>query len=73
MAQTTPDLSEMETEAPMVEVRQIIRGVTWRFLGDRTAADHAYCVRFNVSHAPQPLVAPDGAWAYALPAVKPPR
>ena len=73
MMQTTPDSGVMQTEATTVEVRRTISGVTWRFLGDRAAADTAYCVRFNVPQAPEPLVAPDGAWAYALPAVKPPR
>ena len=40
---------------------------TWRYLGDRDDADRAYCFRFGVSQAPEPMVAPGGAWAYPLP------
>lgn len=73
MAQTPPDSGVLPTDVPMQEGRRPISGVTWRYLGDRAAADHAYCIRFNVPHAPEPRIAPDGAWAYALPAVKPSR
>jgi hypothetical protein len=48
------------------------RDATWRFIGDRAAADRAYCARFGVSQAPEPIVALGGAWAYALPIVAPP-
>jgi hypothetical protein len=40
---------------------------SWRYIGDRAAADGAYCVRFSVTEAPEPYVVPGGAWAYALP------
>lgn len=43
------------------------RATSWRYLGERTAADLAYCVRFGVTVAPEPYVAPGGALAYALP------
>lgn len=46
------------------------REATWRYLGDRDDADRAYCFRFGVSQAPEPFVAPGGAWAYALPVVE---
>ena len=44
---------------------------TWRYLGDRTAADMAYCARFGVTEAPEPTRAPGGIWAYTLPAAVP--
>lgn len=40
---------------------------TWRYLGDRAAADGAYCARFGVPVAPAPDVVPGGVWVYALP------
>lgn len=43
--------------------------ITWRYLGDRDEADQAYCFRFDVSQAPEPVGIPGGAWVYALPAV----
>ncbi len=43
-------------------------GVTWRFLGERDAADRAYCARFGVSEAPEPVRVLGGALAYAVPA-----
>ncbi len=43
------------------------RDATWRYLGDRAAADNAYCARFGVTAAPEPYVVPGGGWAYALP------
>ncbi len=46
---------------------------TWRYLGDRVDADRAYCLRFGVNQAPEPAVAPGGAWAYPLPGVQPQR
>jgi hypothetical protein len=46
---------------------------TWRYQGEREAADLAYCVRFGVDKAPEPTIAPGGALAYALPAVDPRR
>lgn len=73
MAQTTPENSVLPTEVAAAELRRPIQGVTWRYLGDRIAADSAYCARFDVQHAPEPLVAPDGAWAYVLPGAKTPR
>ncbi|GEM_PF-3226363 len=42
--------------------------VTWRFLGERDAADRAYCARFGVSEAPEPMRVLGGVLAYALPA-----
>lgn len=72
MAQSIPDTSVVvQAEEPASEPRRPISGVTWRFLGDRVAADSAYCIRFNVQQAPEPLVALDGAWAYTLPGAKP--
>lgn len=39
---------------------------TWRYAGPRDEADLAYCRRFGVNQAPEPLQA-FGAWCYALP------
>ncbi len=44
-----------------------LRNATWRYLGDRVAADGAYCARFGVPAAPEPVVALGGVWVYALP------
>lgn len=50
------------------------RVATWRFFGERAAADDAYCTRFGVSHAPEPTsIGQNNMWAYALPVVEPPR
>ena len=50
------------------------RAATWRYLGERAAADDAYCARFGVSHAPEPAsTGHNNVWAYALPVVEPPR
>ncbi len=43
---------------------------TWRYMGDRDAADQAYCARFGVPSAPEPTVALGGAWAYTVPTMK---
>ena len=43
---------------------------SWRYIGERAAADGAYCLRFSVTEAPEPYVVPGGAWAYALPATR---
>ncbi len=67
MAPITPETVVLETDGATVQIRRPIQGVTWRYLGDRVAADSAYCARFNVQQAPEPLVAQDGAWAYVLP------
>jgi len=44
---------------------------SWRYIGERAAADGAYCLRFSVTEAPEPYVAPGGVWAYALPTTRP--
>ena len=45
---------------------------TWRYLGERGAADLAYCSRFGVAEAPEPAEAQGGALAYALPVTSSP-
>lgn len=47
-----------------------IHAPSWRYIGERAAADGAYCVRFSVAEAPEPYVVPGGAWAYALPTTR---
>lgn len=42
---------------------------TWRYAGDRDAADLAYCARFGVTEAPEPTIALGGALAYAVPSL----
>ena len=41
----------------------------WRYLGDRVAADAAYCLRFGVVQAPEPAGMPSSVWSYAIPVV----
>ena len=67
MDPTPRDDDRLLTQGAAADVRRPIRGVTWRYLGDRTVADATYCVRFGVQQAPEPLVALDGSWAYELP------
>jgi len=67
MEHIAPEDGRLQTEDIPAQAGRTIRGVTWRYLGDRTVADAAYCARFDVRHAPEPMRAPDGAWAYALP------
>ena len=45
----------------------------WRYLGERSAADAAYCLRFGVAQAPEPEGMPGSVWAYAMPAAQPKR
>jgi hypothetical protein len=40
---------------------------TWRYLGERSAADGAYSARFGTTDVPTPNLAPGGLWAYPLP------
>ncbi len=40
---------------------------TWRYYGDRDAADRAYCARFGVQEAPEPVRVIGGTLAYAVP------
>ena len=42
----------------------------WRYLGDRVAADAAYCLRFGVAQAPEPSGMPSSVWSYAIPVVE---
>jgi hypothetical protein len=53
-----------------VERSASVGEATWRFLGNRADADHAYCLRFDVSQAPEPTIALGGAWAYSLPSAE---
>lgn len=48
-----------------------VRDATWRYIGERAAADLAYCLRFGTAVAPEPSIALGGAWAYPLPGAKP--
>lgn len=73
MAAITAENVGPETDGAIAELRRPIQGVTWRYLGERVAADSAYCARFNVQQAPEPLVSQDGAWAYTLPGSTPSR
>ncbi len=59
---------EIVSERAMTTARMNV--ATWRYLGDRDAADLAYCVRFGVARAPEPYVAPGGALAYPVPVVE---
>jgi hypothetical protein len=68
MTPTEPGTTERDTP-PASPVLPGARDATWRYIGDRAAADRAYCARFGVSQAPEPIVALGGAWAYALPSV----
>lgn len=43
------------------------RTATWRYRGDRAAADLAYCARFGVANAPEAFAMGGDIWAYALP------
>ena len=67
MTYTEPNGLEPEAEERPAPPAPLTRNATWRFLGERLAADQAYCVRFGVAVAPEPFVAPGGAWAYELP------
>lgn len=51
-----------------LEVGVMPTGTTWRYLGERAAADLAYCARFGVVEAPEPMMLSDDILAYTLPA-----
>ncbi len=54
----------------MVSTAVSMRAASWRYMGERAAADSAYCLRFSVPEAPEPYAAPGGVWAYALPTTR---
>ena len=58
-----------QSEAPVSQRGLSSTETTWRYLGERDEADRAYCFRFSVQQAPEPIIVPGGAWAYSLPAV----
>lgn len=63
-------MSGQHPESPILVRTLSVTETTWRYLGDRAEADRAYCFRFGVSQAPEPVIIPGGAWAYALPNVQ---
>ena len=67
--QAEPHMAGQQAEALVPQRALALTITTWRYLGDRDEADRAYCFRFGVSQAPEPVTVPGGAWAYALPAV----
>ena len=65
----TISLSESTTVEPGHEAAMVRPATdTWRYLGDRDTADRAYCARFSVTEAPEPVSLQGGTLAYALPA-----
>ncbi len=62
---TGPEHADLDTLPATAAVR--LNVPTWRYLGEREAADLAYCARFGVAAAPEPTVVHGGAWAYTLP------
>jgi hypothetical protein len=71
MIHLEPGTSDGERVREAGRVPASIPAISWRYLGDRAAADSAYCSRFGVAQAPEPWVALGGAWAYTLPDVAP--
>jgi hypothetical protein len=71
MTHVEPGTSDGERVREAGEVPASIHASSWRYLGDRAAADTAYCIRFGVAEAPEPSIALGGAWAYALPDMAP--
>ncbi|MDP9312107.1 MAG: hypothetical protein M3R24_14690 [Chloroflexota bacterium] len=69
MMQTEVPSSGQQGETFVPQRALSLTMTTWRYLGDRSEADRAYCFRFGVSQAPEPVSVPGGAWAYPLPAV----
>lgn len=57
--------NEQYTGATRSPVRSL--EARWHYLGDRTAADAAYCLRFGVTQAPEPQAMPGNIWAYVMP------
>lgn len=72
---TLSPANDGEQAAPTqaVSILAASRITTWRYQGERLAADSAYCSRFQVTQAPEPYHLPGGVWAYLLPAVAAPR
>lgn len=67
--QANPDTPMQQPDAPRVAGVLGLYETSWRYLGDRDEADRAYCFRFGVNQAPEPVVVAGGTWAYALPGV----
>jgi hypothetical protein len=70
----SPQLRIANTPAGESEATETVpawpTGPTWRYQGERAAADTAYCARFGTTDAPSPSLAPGGLWAYPLPAAE---
>lgn len=66
----------IDLEAPISELTPVVTThwpnvPTWRYQGDRAAADIAYCMRFGTTQAPEPLMARGDILAYELPPTVP--
>lgn len=64
MTTITPDVEALAAEQEAIAA--LGRTPTWRYIGDRAAADQAYRLRFGVAEAPEPI-AFRGMFAYTLP------
>jgi hypothetical protein len=54
-------------EPATTDTKVVPNALTWHYLGDRDVADAAYCHRFGVPDAPEPLLVRGVVWIYALP------
>lgn len=67
MTDVDPRDHDYHADGGMVATQAMPRGATWRYRGERAAADLAYCARFGVADTPEPFAMGGDIWAYALP------
>ncbi len=67
MSQNEAPPVERESHSTRIAPLATVYQATWRYIGEREAADRAYCLRFGVELAPEATIALGGAWAYPLP------
>jgi hypothetical protein len=69
MLDPEPENATHERPPGVTESPVRISEAQWRYLGDRTAADAAYCLRFGVVDAPEPSGMPSSVWSYTIPEI----
>jgi hypothetical protein len=70
MIQPEPTMTEDDLDRGPLQSPPSVSYATWRYFGERLAADSAYCARFGITEAPEPILM-RGVWLYTLPTAEP--
>lgn len=71
MLDLEPEKTDHEQNGGVTRPPVRILEAQWRYLGERGAADAAYCLRFGVAQAPEPSVIAGSVLSYAIPGGQP--